>query len=305
MITIDEANEFLIHQLKFANWKEVIQRNKLEFLKLLVPYYAHNIYFQNITLTSIPASERKVPDEKAIIVAGLNGIGGNCITQNSFLDLLLKSLGFDSSIISGTVHCGESTTTNNHVLVVVRLSPNELYLLDLGVGVPFPEPIPLHNLPYIHRAVGHRIMYRKSTNDFYECVQLDGTLMGEKYEDNETEFVRYDFTLNPRTIDFFNEPLHLIFTDPERSVFFEGPLLFRYFTENENGQMLDDAQLTGDRKFILIRGDDILIGTNETKLHRIVTDYEDTKATILKYFPRLSKENVEKSLDFFNKKRFV
>lgn len=46
MITIDEANTFLTHQLKFANWKEVIERDKLEFLKLLVPYYAHNIYFQ-------------------------------------------------------------------------------------------------------------------------------------------------------------------------------------------------------------------------------------------------------------------
>lgn len=46
MITIDEAHTFLTHQLKFANWKEVIERDKLEFLKLLVPYYAHNIYFQ-------------------------------------------------------------------------------------------------------------------------------------------------------------------------------------------------------------------------------------------------------------------
>lgn len=49
MITIDEASAFLTHQLKFANWKEVIERDKLEFLKLLVPYYAHNIYFQVYT----------------------------------------------------------------------------------------------------------------------------------------------------------------------------------------------------------------------------------------------------------------
>lgn len=302
MITIDEANEFLIHQLKFANWKEVIERNKLEFLQLLVPYYAHNIYFQNITLSSIPDSERKVPDENAIIAAGLNGIGGNCITQNSFLYLLLKTLGFDSFITSGAVNSGDSTSANNHVLCVVRLSPDELYLFDLGVGVPFPEPIPLHNLPYTHRAVGHRIMYRKSAGDLYECVQLDGTLMGEKYENSDTEFVRYNFTLQPRTIDFFTEPLHFIFTDPKRSVFLQAPLLFRYFAEDENGQMLDEAQLTGDRKFILIRGDAVLIGTNETKLAKKVTDYEDMKATILKYFPRLSKENVEKSLDLFNKK---
>lgn len=66
--------------------------------------------------------------------------------------------------------------------------------------------------------------------------------------------------------------------------------------------MLDNPQLTGDRKFILIRGDAVLIGANETKLLKCVTSYEDMKETILKYFPRLSKENVELSLKLFNKK---
>lgn len=66
--------------------------------------------------------------------------------------------------------------------------------------------------------------------------------------------------------------------------------------------MLDEAQLKGDRKFILIRGDAVLIGTNETKNIQRVTNYEDMKDTISKYFPRLSKENVEKSIDLFNKR---
>lgn len=50
MLTIDEANAFLTNQLKFANWREVIERDKFGFLKLLVPYYAHNIYFQVPTI---------------------------------------------------------------------------------------------------------------------------------------------------------------------------------------------------------------------------------------------------------------
>lgn len=76
---------------------------------------------------------------------------------------------------------GDDAGLNNHVLCVVRLNSDDLYLLDLGVGLPFPEPIPLHNLPYIHRAVGNRLMYRKSVNEFYECVQLDGALVGAKF----------------------------------------------------------------------------------------------------------------------------
>lgn len=34
-----------------------------------------------------------MPDENDIIQAGLNGIGGNCITQNGFLYDLLEPLG--------------------------------------------------------------------------------------------------------------------------------------------------------------------------------------------------------------------
>lgn len=121
-------------------------------------------------------------------------------------------------------------------------------------------------------------------------------------EDKDTEYVRYNFTLQPRTIEFFKEPLHGIFTDPQQSVFLQAPLLFRYFTENENGEMLDEAQLTGDRKFILFRGDVVVIGTNETKLVKSVTAYEDVRDIIFKYFPKLSKDNVEKALELFNKK---
>lgn len=122
-------------------------------------------------------------------------------------------------------------------------------------------------------------------------------------EDKNTEYVRYDFTLDPRTVEFFEVPLTFIFTDPQRSVFLKVPLIFRYFTENENGEMLDDVQLTGDRKFILIRGDVVLIGTNESKLVKRVNDYDTMKDIILKYFPKLSKENVEKSLNLFDIKK--
>lgn len=55
MITIEEADSFLSHQLKFTNWKEAIETDKLEFLKLLVPYYAYNRYFQ-VRLNHKPSS---------------------------------------------------------------------------------------------------------------------------------------------------------------------------------------------------------------------------------------------------------
>lgn len=46
MISTHEASEFLSHQLKFKNWRDVLQKDKLKFLQLLVPHFAHHMYFQ-------------------------------------------------------------------------------------------------------------------------------------------------------------------------------------------------------------------------------------------------------------------
>lgn len=130
-------------------------------------------------MSAVNDEERKFPDEKDIIEAGLNGVGGNCIFQNGFLMLLLKSLGFDAFIVAGTFHGGFSP--DNHVICIVRLSVDELYLIDLGATLPFAEPVPLHNLPYVNRAVGCRYSYKKAENGLYERTQLDGALFGGEY----------------------------------------------------------------------------------------------------------------------------
>lgn len=152
-------------------------------------------------------------------------------------------------------------------------------------------------------ATRRRVTWFRICKLYYELHELYAQRTLFFQENKETEYVRYNFTLTPRTIEFFKDPLEFVFTDPEQSIFLQGPFLFRYFTENENGEMLDEAQLTGDRKFILIRIDAVLIGTSETKSLRSVTRYEDMKEIILKYFPRLSNENVEKSLEFFYKNK--
>lgn len=131
-------------------------------------------------MSAIKVEERKVPDVHSIIEAGLNGVGGNCIVQNGFVMLLLKALGFDAFIVSGMFK-GPGCLPDNHVMCVVRFSADELYLLDLGVTLPFAEPVPLHNLPYVNRAVGYRYLYRKSDFGTYERVQLDGALFGGEY----------------------------------------------------------------------------------------------------------------------------
>lgn len=131
-------------------------------------------------MSSIAAEDRKFPDEEDIIRDGLNGVGGTCITQNGFLMLLLKALDFDAFIVASTVQ-GQGYAQDNHVLCIVRLTPDQLYLFDMGVTFPFAEPVPLHDLPHFNRAAGCRYCYKKAENGLYIRTQLDGALFGGDY----------------------------------------------------------------------------------------------------------------------------
>lgn len=99
--------------------------------------------------------------------------------------MLLKSLGFNSHLVSGFFH-GPGNKPDNHVICVVEFSPEEKYMLDLGQGLPFAEPVPMHELPYIAKAAGWRYGYKKADNttDLYHRVQLDGALYGTEYVSN-------------------------------------------------------------------------------------------------------------------------
>lgn len=111
--------------------------------------------------------------------------------------------------------------------------------------------------------------------------------------------MRYDFTLEPKSFQFFREPLIDFFVEPTKSNFLQHPFLFRYFNENEHGEVLDEVQTT-NRKFVHIRGVSILIADDSTKVVTHMSDYNDIKASILKYFPKFEETAVNKALECFN-----
>lgn len=112
--------------------------------------------------------------------------------------------------------------------------------------------------------------------------------------------MRYDFTLEPKTFEFFKKPLIDFFIEPTKSYFLQHPFLFRYFNEDERGELHDEVQTTGNRKFIHIRGVSILIGDDNTKVVKHMSSYNEIKEVILKYFPKHSEAVLNKSLKCFN-----
>jgi len=299
MLSFAQADNFLVQIIKFENWKQVLECDTLEFLQLLVPHYAHHCYFQNVSMSAVPPKQRRVADEHDIINAGLSGLGGNCLTQNGFLDMLLKTIGLKSYLISGYLH-GPRNLPDNHVMCVVEITEEEKYLFDLGVGLPFVEPVPLHKLPYTQIAGGYRYRYVKGSADndkvLYYRMQLDGALFGGEFDDLSTEYVRYEFTLEPRPLRFFQCIFSLIYNNVERSTFLQCPFLFRYFEEDETGKLTDEPNTGKDRKWILVRGVSVLVGTNIVRDIKHYSSYDEVKLIIFKYFPKLSYEEVERAI---------
>ncbi len=118
--------------------------------------------------------------------------------------------------------------------------------------------------------------------------------------DKNTEFVRHDFSMTPRTVEFFQEPLQAIFKDVDKSIFLRQPFMFRYFEEDESGNVLEQVNVNGNRKWILIRGVSVLIATDNTRKVTHYSSYDEMKDVILKYFPKFREEDVEKSIQYFN-----
>jgi len=116
-------------------------------------------------------ARRKVPSESEIISINLRGEGGNSLHLNYFMGLLLKSVGYDVTMIAGSV----AHMPRNHVINVVRFSPEESYLVDVACGHPSSCPVPLHDLPFTTGCCGgSTIEFRKVNNEEYAKVQIGG-----------------------------------------------------------------------------------------------------------------------------------
>ena len=107
--------------------------------------------------------------------------------MNWFLKVLLESLGYDVFCVGGSFVGAPPRT---HIMTVVRISEEELYLLDIGCAQPIHEPIPLHKLPYSRNVAGCAYEYRQLTDDGqYARFQVGARLFYEEYV-NEHEYVK-------------------------------------------------------------------------------------------------------------------
>jgi len=128
------------------------------------------------------------------------GRGGWCYEMNGLFATVLEQLGFPVQLAAGTVGRERPTSPveGNHLVVIVTLE--RPYLVDVGFGDGCPEPLPLEEG-----------VYSRAGFDF--GLVRDGPrwrFLNHRFGAAPS----YDFTLEPRTLASFAEPCDRLQSDP-------------------------------------------------------------------------------------------
>ena len=164
------------------------------FLSRLYTRHLHSVPFENVDVycrLPIFLDERyfyeEVVDHKT---------GGWCFELNGLFFVLLNELGFDVRMIGGEVYCSGGTPCYpcSHMLIVVTV--DRPYLLDVGYGDCFREPFPLDGNGRLDDGFSIYSLTHNKNTDTYVLSRQDR-------KDSSTYRILYQFTMKTRTIEEF------------------------------------------------------------------------------------------------------
>lgn len=137
-----EALTFFNDKLAIHDVHAKISKNKIDFLNEVATNWLVHIPFQNLTQLSKSKDNKAIGNLKTVVGDILTGVGGLCFHHNLALYLLLKALECDVYLAASAVLDKNKV---DHVVVIVRnlQSGRDLYLMDVGCGVPCFTAVPL------------------------------------------------------------------------------------------------------------------------------------------------------------------
>lgn len=174
----------------------------LDHLRRLVRAQLTRVPFENISKLYLKKTRGAsyIPS----LAEHLDGIerflfGGTCYANNPHFAALLRHCGYDVTL------CGaDMTRPDVHVASFVRLDGRE-YLVDVGYGAPFYEPMP-RDLEHEHRIVFGNNRYVLHPQDDQGRSRMDQVRDGELIH-------RYVAKPEPREIDHFAEVIRDSYSD--------------------------------------------------------------------------------------------
>lgn len=269
MLSREEAIHFVTDVLKIPRPLEGKQESPHVFLNQLILAFHQTIPFQNLSFMSLKPEDRHKPTPEDIKQSVISGRGGLCYSLNTFMKFLLQALGYDVYFVISHIRI-----PNNHIVTVVQnlTKPGDRHLVDVGVGYPTFEAIPLNfereSPVYMHSFLQYRFV-------------REGDMINRWHGEGES---RPDIPAvngwrkvciidpTPRELDYFEEHMHLVYSDPRRSP----------FHTSLRATIFRDQRATCIKDMSLLLEDD-----NHTLQEIKFTDKNALLKTITQHFPQL------------------
>lgn len=125
--------------------------------------------------------------------------GGWCYEMNGLFAWVLRQVGFDVSLLAGSVRqVAEAKNQGDHLVLLVKL--DRPYVVDVGFGDGFVEPLPLEEGEYKQGYLNFRLS-KEGERWFVHNHPYGGA-------------TRYDFTLEPYLLPQFAVKCHELQTSP-------------------------------------------------------------------------------------------
>ncbi|QXP70739.1 arylamine N-acetyltransferase [Polaribacter sp. R2A056_3_33] len=229
----------------------------LPFLNKFTSQVLHKIPFQNYKM--IERGFNYIPKGKDIKEDMLSLNGGTCATMNIFIGAVLYKLGFNVSLINGTM-----MKKNDHIAILLNLE-NKFYTIDLGDGQPYFEPIPIdQNITKEHLFRTFRTVYNSSD------LRIDFLIKGKWLTDVTLHLI-------PKTYKQIYKTLEQHYTQKEFGPFWNG-IRFAIYP---------------DKKIIAVR-DRIFIVQKNNSIEKIeIKNKTHLKELTTLYLPKFKKKIVK------------
>ena len=212
-MTKKEALQFLHEILKMTSIQEKLSTNKVAFLNEVIDVFQQRIPFQSITTISRSRAKQRISTMDDMKAQMFSSQGGLCYDQNIFMKSLLEALDFDVSLVACDIWMDG---IHDHVLLLLKnvIKPGDQYHVDVGVGLPFFQAIPLdfehESKVYTTGYLTHKFV--KEGEVYSWLHKVDGQYRFKQDGDAIGDWKKFMiFTLEPRDIGYFQDPMQMHF----------------------------------------------------------------------------------------------
>ena len=211
MLNFKEAVHFLSTVLGVQYQEEKKQNDPLGFLNEIIHAFHLNVPFQSITLMSKPTHLRNKPTLEEIKEDVMSKRGGLCYTLNSFMKYLLEALGYKAYHVTSHINAPNAPDTS-HLATVVEIQTIK-YLVDVGIGYPTFEAIPLNfekESPIYQESF---LEYKFTRGGPDRFTRMHKKVNGYEFVPSDDLWtVIYTVDIRPRELEFFNQSMSLLYS---------------------------------------------------------------------------------------------